>query len=92
MTPPIVAAFNPAGDTVMKVHDAGGPLPKSSVRGDAIALTGLRELSDYAHPRGVCIALYPHVGAWLERVEDALRLAEKLGRDDVGVTFNLRPQ
>lgn len=74
---------------VMKVHDAGGPLPKSSVGGDAIALTGLRELSDYAHPRGVRIALYPHVGAWLERVEDALRLAEKLGRDDVGVTFNL---
>jgi sugar phosphate isomerase/epimerase len=37
----------------------------------------------------VKIALYPHTGFWLERAEDAQRIAEKLDRKSVGVTFNL---
>jgi sugar phosphate isomerase/epimerase len=37
----------------------------------------------------VKIALYPHTGFWLERVEDAIRLAGKVDDPAVGVTFNL---
>jgi hypothetical protein len=49
----------------------------------------LREIADYAEPRGVKIALYPHTWFWLERVDDGVRLANKLNRPGVGATFNL---
>lgn len=74
---------------VPKVAKEGKAFPKSSPEGDEVALARLRELADYAEPRGVKIALYPHAGFWLEHVEDGLRLANKLNRPSVGATFNL---
>lgn len=35
------------------------------------------------------VALYPHAGDWLERVEDAIRVTKKAQRDNLGVMFNL---
>jgi len=60
---------------------------KSSLEGDAAAVVGLRELADSAG--GLRVALYPHVGDWMERVQDAVRLARKTDRRNLGVTFNL---
>jgi sugar phosphate isomerase/epimerase len=37
----------------------------------------------------VKIALYPHTADWLERVEDAIRVTQKVDRENVGVMFNL---
>ncbi len=42
-----------------------------------------------AQQSGVRIALYPHNRCWLEKIEDAVRVAEKTNRQNVGVTFNL---
>ena len=75
--------------SVARVQREGAAFPNSSADGDEIALARLRELAAYAAPRGVKIALYPHAGSWLERVEDAMRLAEKVNDPAVGVTFNL---
>ena len=61
----------------------------SSPEGDADAVAVLRELADLAAEHGVRIALYPHTGCWLERVDDAVRIAKKVNRDNVGATFNL---
>jgi sugar phosphate isomerase/epimerase len=74
---------------IVQVQEGGRAVLKSSEDGDATAVAKLRELAEYAKPKGVRIALYPHTGFWLERVEDALRVADKLGNEDVGVTFNL---
>ena len=74
---------------VAGVQRDGAAFPKSSADGDEIAVARLRELAAHAAPRGVQIALYPHTGFWLERVEDAIRLAEKVNDPTVGVTFNL---
>ena len=74
---------------VGRVQREGAAFPNSSADGDGIAVAKLRELAAYAASRGVKIALYPHVGSWLERVEDATRLAEKVNDPGVGVTFNL---
>jgi sugar phosphate isomerase/epimerase len=38
---------------------------------------------------GVRIALYHHAGDWLETPADAVRVAKKVGRANVGVMFNL---
>jgi sugar phosphate isomerase/epimerase len=55
----------------------------------AIAVEAIRELADLAHESGVKIALYPHTGDYAASLDDALRIAEKVNRRNVGVTFNL---
>jgi sugar phosphate isomerase/epimerase len=57
--------------------------------GDARAEQVIREIAEMAATSKVRVALYPHTGFWLERVEDCVRIAKKVNRPDVGVTFNL---
>jgi len=61
----------------------------SSPEGDARAVEVIREIADMAAENGVRVALYPHSGFWVERVEDAVRVTKKVNRKNVGVTFNL---
>ena len=74
---------------IRAVTKDGKKVAPSSPEGDETALARLREIADYAEPRGVKIALYPHTWFWTERVEDVMRLANKLNRPGVGATFNL---
>lgn len=61
----------------------------SDQAGDEAALRRFREIAEMADKNGVPIILYPHVGFWIERVDDAMRFADKTGRPDIGVMFNL---
>lgn len=61
----------------------------SDPSGDDIAVAGLRELADLCDASGLRIAIYPHVNMWVHRIEDAVRVAKKVNRRSVGVTFNL---
>lgn len=61
----------------------------SSAEADAFAVGQVRAIADAAKASGVRVALYPHAGFWLARVEDAMRVADQVNRPDVGVTFNL---
>lgn len=56
---------------------------------DPAAVDILREIADAAARHDVRVVLYPHANAWLERVEDSLRLIEKCDRANLGVMFNL---
>jgi sugar phosphate isomerase/epimerase len=56
---------------------------------DAHAVKVLREMSDLARDSGSQLLLYPHVSCWVERIEDAVRVADKVDRPNVGVMFNL---
>ena len=60
-----------------------------SEAGDAVAVEAIRRLADDAHEQGVKVALYPHVSFYIETFADALRIAEKVNRRNVGITFNL---
>lgn len=63
---------------------------KPSVRaGDVRAAEIVGELADLAAEHNVRISLYPHHGFWLERFEDAVRVAGEVDRKNVGATFNL---
>jgi sugar phosphate isomerase/epimerase len=64
-------------------------LKPSEPLGDEVVVPALRELADLARTNNVKIALYPHARFWIERVSDALRVARKVNRSNVGVTFNL---
>jgi sugar phosphate isomerase/epimerase len=62
----------------------------SSTAGDAQALELISDLADECVAAGLPgVALYPHVGFWMERVSDAVRLAEQANRPEVRVVFNL---
>lgn len=74
-------------DTMLATLVVGGK--PSEEAGDGRAIELLREIADLARPYGVKLALYPHVGDWLERVEDAIRVSRKVNRPNVGVMFNL---
>jgi len=64
-------------------------LKPSDPAGDPRAVAVVREIADLAHEYGLRVVLYHHTGDWLERVEDAVRLAQKVNRRNVGVMFNL---
>jgi sugar phosphate isomerase/epimerase len=46
-------------------------------------------ISDLAARSNLRVALYPHYGFYLARFRDVVRVAERVGRSNVGVTFNL---
>lgn len=56
---------------------------------DPQAVKVLREMSDLATDSGAQLLLYPHVANWIERIEDSIRVADKVDRPNVGVMFNL---
>jgi len=74
-------------DVMLALLIAG--MPPSASAGDSKAVQVVREMADMASEHDVRIALYPHVGDWLERVEDGVRVARKVDRPNVGVMFNL---
>jgi len=61
----------------------------SDPAGDAHAVRIIREIADMAGKSGLKVAFYPHLNSWVERVDDGVRLAEKVNRKNVGATFNL---
>ncbi len=61
----------------------------SSPEGDERAVEVIREIADMADAAKLRVSIYPHYGFWVERVEDAVRVARKVNRKNVGVTFNL---
>jgi sugar phosphate isomerase/epimerase len=56
---------------------------------DPQAVDILRDMSDLAKDSGAQLLLYPHQGSWVERIEDSIRVADKVDRPNVGVMFNL---
>ncbi|GMU21238.1 MAG: hypothetical protein AMXMBFR13_13310 [Phycisphaerae bacterium] len=61
----------------------------SSTDGDERAVALLREVADLAHEAGLRVAIYPHFAFYVEKTDDAVRLARKANRRNLGVTFNL---
>jgi sugar phosphate isomerase/epimerase len=76
-------------DTFIWLYILRGKFPPSSSDADSRAVAIVREIAAMCQESGIRVALYPHTGFYVQRVEDAVRVAEKVDRPDVGVTFNL---
>ncbi|HAM11105.1 MAG: hypothetical protein A2X05_10075 [Bacteroidetes bacterium GWE2_41_25] len=85
-------------DFIRKVRDRGVTLwlhihsvqfKPSDPEGDRLCVPVIQKLADLAQQYNVKIALYPHSRFWLEKVEDSVRLTEKINRKNVGAVFNL---
>jgi sugar phosphate isomerase/epimerase len=66
-----------------------GGAKASDASADPRGVEVLRQMSDLAVDSGSQLLLYPHVGNWVERIEDSVRVAEKVDRPNVGAMFNL---
>jgi sugar phosphate isomerase/epimerase len=64
-------------------------LKPSDPAGDVRAVEIIREMASLARDSGAQVLLYPHSYLWMERIEDAVRVADKVDRPNVGVMFNL---
>lgn len=64
-------------------------LKSSDPAGDPRAVEMLRTMSELARESGAQLLLYPHQKNWVERIEDAIRVADQVERPNVGVMFNL---
>jgi sugar phosphate isomerase/epimerase len=67
----------------------GGRRPADPSTTDAPVVAKLQELADLAEKSSVRLALYPHAGAYADRVQDCVRLVKAADRRNLGVTFNL---
>jgi sugar phosphate isomerase/epimerase len=67
----------------------GEGLPASSQDADRQIVDGIRQASVLAKQIGTSVSLYPHYGTLIQTIPDALRIIEKVSRDNVGLTFNL---
>lgn len=75
-------------ETVVWIY-LGGSRPDEPSKTDGPVVEALQNLADLAAQSKVKIALYPHVGAYADRVGDCVRVAKKVDRSNLGVTFNL---
>ena len=67
----------------------GGRRPADPTGTDAPVIAKLQSLADHAAKSDVRLALYPHAGAYADRLQDCVRLVKAAGRRNLGVTFNL---
>jgi sugar phosphate isomerase/epimerase len=65
--------------------DAGGGGAGAEKR----TIQAVDRISDLASRSNLRVALYPHYGFYLSRFRDVVRVGERVGRSNVGVTFNL---
>ena len=72
-------------DTFLELYVQGNK--RSNTDEQAVAF--VQEIADQARAHGVKIVLYPHTGFYIDRLSDAVRIARKAKRDNVGVMFNL---
>jgi sugar phosphate isomerase/epimerase len=57
--------------------------------GDDLAVPVVRQVAEMAAQSGLKVALYPHYGMHIARIEDALRVRAKADRPNLGICFNL---
>jgi len=85
---PIMEALRGHG-TLIWLH-IGGKGPKiETLSAESPAVGKLRSLATAAQQNGLRIAIYPHIGDWTERFDDAVRVARLVDHKNFGVTFNL---
>lgn len=78
----------PSGcDVELSLSSSDQSVEPSSPAADGRALELLGPLLDIAECHDANVCLYPHFGAWLERVEDGVRLCRKMNHPRLKVVF-----
>ena len=75
--------------TVVWVAIQGDDTEGAGAGAEDRAIQAVDRISDLASRSNLRVALYPHYGFYLARFRDVVRVAERVGRSNVGATFNL---
>lgn len=86
--PDFIKSVSYSGVTLW-LHIHSDKFKPSDPEGDILAVPVIQKLADYAQQYDVNLALYPHSFFWLEKIDDSVRLTEKINRRNVGAVFNL---
>ena len=89
--------YEPGMEAAIEALQGRGTVVWVAIQGDDAGGAGAEErtiqavdrISDLASRSNLRVALYPHYGFYLARFRDVVRVAERAGRSNVGVTFNL---
>lgn len=76
-------------DTMLWLYVTDKDHKASATDDDEVAVGALRAIGGMTQQAGLRVALYPHTGFYVQKVENAVRLVEKAGCTNLGVTFNL---
>ncbi len=76
-------------DVTLWVPIRSNDFSASDENGDDAAVKIVRQIADLAGESDLDVALYPHSFFLMEKIGDAVRIAQKVHRPNVGVTFNL---
>jgi sugar phosphate isomerase/epimerase len=74
-------------DVELSLSSKDASIGKSSSDGDSKAMDKLEVLLSLADKHNSHVCLYPHVGAWLEKVEDGVRLCKKMNHPRLKTVF-----
>lgn len=72
-------------DTILELYIQGSKKSNTDVQ----AIAFVQEIADLAEKSGLRVVLYPHAGFYIDTLSDAIRVARKCRRNNVGVMFNL---
>lgn len=75
------------GDILELALTVGWQVDTSDPAHDEKAVSFVSGLLPEARKRDIEISLYHHIGFWMERIDDCVRVAEKIADRAVGVTF-----
>jgi sugar phosphate isomerase/epimerase len=75
------------GCTTVELAVTNAAHAPSDPLGDAACLKWLGRLLPIAEEHGITLALYPHVGHWLEKLQDAARLCATVQHPNLGMVF-----
>jgi len=74
-------------DLELSLSCSDNSIGRSSSDGDSKARETLEALLSIAEHQRANVCLYPHFGAWLERIEDGVRLCRKMNHPRLKVVF-----
>lgn len=74
-------------DLELSISCGDESIGRSSPDGDGMAMDKLGTLFQIAEQHDAHVCLYPHFGAWLERVEDGVRLCQKMDHPRLKTVF-----
>jgi sugar phosphate isomerase/epimerase len=88
--------YEPGMEAAIEALQGRGTVVWVAIQGDDTGggaeertIQAVDRISDLASRSNLRVALYPHYGFYLARFRDVVRVAERAGRSNVGVTFNL---
>jgi sugar phosphate isomerase/epimerase len=86
--------YEPGMEAAIEALQGRGTVVWIAIQGEGTGaeertIQAVDRISDLASRSNLRVALYPHFGFYLARFRDVVRVAERVGRSNVGVTFNL---